>query len=314
MAESIRKGQSISQFVVKDLLPEGSGGMAIVVQATRNDGAEVALKVCRSVSDPFFSNALKAEAEILQKMDHPGVVKILPIHSDIGRKLYMERATEITGHPWYFVMEYLGGGSLRDYLKKISALTPGEAAFIGREVALALGHIHSKGYAHNDIKTDNIMFRHSVVMNSSYEPVLIDFGIAAKLKRIQQDVGSILWMSPERLDESRGAIAPEIIDAAKVDIYAMGVLLYKMLTTKMPFSGVNEKSITTAIRQKIPEHVSVINQKVPKGFDELIIACMEKRPEARPPISQLTKELAYYSTNEITTIPKTRSWFGRKNI
>ncbi len=311
MAVTIKKGQVISQFVVKELLPEGSGGMATVVQATRNDGVGVALKISRIATDPFFATALKAETEILQKLSHPGVVKIIPIQSDIGKQLFMERATELDGHPWYFSMEYLAGGSLRDYQKKIKLLSPGEASFIAREVVLALEHVHSRGYSHNDVKTDNIIFRHPIKRNMRFEPVLIDFGIAAKIKRIQQDAGSLQWMSPERLNQIRGSLAPEVqVDATKVDIYAIGVLLYSILTTKMPFTGMTENGLTSAILNKTPGHVTESNSKVPIGLDELITSCMAKRPEARPTTSQLAKELARYSTDEITTLPKSKSFFG----
>ncbi len=285
--------------------------MATVVRASRRDGLEVALKICRIASDPFFATALKAETEILQKLDHPGVVKIIPIQSDIGKKVYMQRATELDGYPWFFAMEYLVGGSLRELLKNIKLLSSGEASFIALEIIKTLDYVHSKDIVHNDVKTDNILFRQRLEKGATFEPVLIDFGIAAKSKKIQEDAGALPWMSPERLNQLRKELPPEVeVDGRKVDVYALGVLLYRMLTTKMPFTGMTEGSLTSNIQNKMPEHVKVLNAKVPSGLDELIISCMAKRPEARPTTKQLVKELARYSTDQIITLPKGKGLLG----
>jgi serine/threonine-protein kinase len=312
MAIPIKKGQSISQFTVKDLLPEGSGGMATVVRAFSRQGIEVALKISHAADERYYADALIAESEILQKLDNVGVVRILPIETDIGKTRYMERATELPGHPWFFVMEFLAGGSLRDWLKKVGVVAPGEASFIAREITRALEYVHSKSYVHNDVKEDNVLFRRTLEKGGTFEPVLIDFGIAAKTKRIQQDAGSLQWMSPERLQQVRHELAPEVkVDATKVDVYSVGVLLHRMLTARMPFTGTSEGRITSAILHKSPEHVRSANSAVPLGLDELIVACMAKRPEARPSTRELRKELAQYSTDRIVVLPKSTGFLGR---
>ena len=309
MAVVIKKGQKIAQFTVKELLPEGSGGMATVVQATGSDGKEVALKISHSANDQF----LIQESEILQKLDHSGVVKILPIHTEIGKTRYYQRAIELAGHPWFFAMEFLEGGSLRDWLKKVNVLTVSEASFIAREVAKALEYVHSKAFVHNDVKTDNVLFRHKLEKGDSIEPVLIDFGIAARAKRYQADAGSLQWMSPERFSEVRGeGLAPEVkVDPTKVDVYAVGVLLYRMLTSKMPFTGMTEKGITEAILKKTPQDVVTANSKVPPDLDELILLCMSKRPELRPTTRKLIKELDQYTTDHGTVETKNKGLFGK---
>lgn len=110
----------------------------------------------------------------------------------------------------------------------------------------------------------------------------------------------------------RNELAPEVkVDTTKVDIYAIGVLLYRMLTTKMPFTGITEKGVTTAILNKIPEQVRTSNSKVPLGLDELIISCMAKRPEARPATRQLIKELGQYSTEHVVIVPQGKGLFGK---
>ncbi len=311
---TVKINQKISQFVIKEILPEGSGGMAFVVRAAyaKNGHGDVALKISRATNDRFFMNALKAEVEILTRFSHPSIVRVVPIMSEIGRTLYYERATELEGYPWYFVMEYLAGGSLRDLLKNVNQLTVGEACAISSKVAAALGYVHSMGYAHNDVKTDNVLFRKVLDKGTPFEPVLIDFGIAAKVRRIQQDAGALPWMSPERLNYVRGELAPEFqLDATKVDIYAVGVLLYRMLTTKMPFIGMTEGSLTSAILYKQPEDVRSQNPTVPPDLDEMIMTCMSKRPEFRPNVSDLVSFLNRYARDEVVTTGKKRKWlFG----
>ncbi len=309
MSAAIKKGQKIAQFAVKELLPEGSGGMATVVRAIGSNGKEVALKISHSANDSFLMH----ESQILQELDHPGIVKILPIHTEIGKTSYYQRAIELAGHPWFFVMEFLEGGSLSDWLKKVNVLTPGEASFIAREVAKALEYIHSRNFAHNDIKTDNVLFRRKLEKGNSIEPVLIDFGIAARTKRIQTDAGSLLWMSPERFLEVKGeGPAPEVkVDPKKVDVYAVGVLLYRMLTSKMPFTGMTEKRITERILKEKPQDVVASNSKVPPELSDLILSCMSKRAELRPTTHQLIKELSQYSTDHIVVESKGKGFFGR---
>jgi serine/threonine-protein kinase len=305
MGIEIKKGQVIAQFTVEELLPEGSGGMATVVCAVGHDGSKVALKISHAATERYYADALLAEVEILRKLNHPGVVKIIPIKTDGGKIRFVERAVELKDQPWFFAMEFLEGGSLKDYLKKVGTITFGEACFIALEVVKALNYIHSQEYAHNDVKIDNVIFRKDIEKYHVFEPVLIDFGIASKLRRIQADAGSLQWMAPERLQQVRKELPPEIkVDATKVDVYSVGILLYRMLTSKMPFSGKTEHGITSAIMYKTPDNITTINSSVPSGLNNLIHRCISKRPEVRPTTQQLIKELDPFSTNQVITNPK----------
>lgn len=290
MGMIIRKGQTISKFKIVDILPEGSGGMATVVKALCLDNSHhVALKISRSSNfDSFSKNALISEVEILRKLNHPGIVKIFPIPSESGKIVFMERATEISGGPWFFSMEYLEGGSLGDLLKRTKNLTEEESLAIVFRIVRTLDYIHSQGYAHNDIKLNNILFRNILAENSLFDPVLIDFGISRKKERIQQDAGSLQYMAPEQLEEIRNERPPELpIDGGKVDTYAIGVLLYRMLVSRLPLTGFSDAGITTAIKSKIPIEPDQINPKISKYTNDLIMSCLAKKPEARPSNAQM---------------------------
>ena len=304
MGTSLKKGQQISQFKIVEILPEGSGGMANVVKAQHNKtGSFLALKICRSSDFGNFSvNALKAEVEILRRLSHPGIVKIIPIESEIGKTVYMERATEVTGAPWFFAMEYLAGGSVGDLLKKIKNLTEGETGAIIFHVMRALDYIHHQGYSHNDIKMNNVLFRNLLEKNGQFEPVLIDFGITRKKERIQQDAGSLQYMAPEQLAEIRQERPPELaIDGTKVDVYAIGVLMYRMLAQKLPLNGISEVGITTAIMTKTPVEPNQINSQISPQVNELIMACLAKRPENRPTSKQIMLTLHQYADCRFTS-------------
>jgi len=304
MSVNLKKGQVISQFRILEILPEGNGGMATVVKAANiNNSHNVALKLCRSSEYSAFNvNALKAEVGILQLLNHPGIVKIIPIQAEIGKQVFMERATEITGGPWFFVMEYLDGGSVGDLLKKTKTLSEEETGAIIYKLVSALDHIHSKGYAHNDIKANNVLFRKKLEANSTFDPVLIDFGITRKKERVQQDAGSLYYMAPEQLQEIRDERPPEmLLDGTKVDVYSIGVLMYKMLASKLPLSGLSEVGITTAIMTKTPTNPKQINAKISNHVNDLIMSCLAKHPDARPNNQQIKLAFKQYADCTFTS-------------
>jgi serine/threonine-protein kinase len=298
MATKIKKNQLISNFRVIECLPESNGGMAYIVKAQNIKNSDiVALKISKSSEfNDFNINALKAEVRILQILSHPGIVRIYPIQSDIGKKVYMERAVELKGSPWFFIMEYLEGGSVGDLIKKNKTLSEEETGAILYRVIDTLEYIHNSGYAHNDIKASNILFRHALGNNRPFEPVPIDFGITSRKDRVQTDAGSLFYMAPEQLQEMREQRPPEIkIDYSKVDVYAIGVLLYRMLAGKLPLSGKSETGITTAILTKMPSSPQSLNPKISNHMNDLIMACLAKQPEARPTDKQIRFALRQYA-------------------
>ena len=123
-------------------------------------------------------------------------VRLFLLPRDDRAPVAYARAIELPGHPYFFAMEYLAGGTLDDMLKEFKKLLLPEAAAIGLSVARALDHMHQKNYAHNDLKLENIVFRYPVVAGQAYSPTLIDFGIATRT-RLQAAAGSIYIMSPE---------------------------------------------------------------------------------------------------------------------
>ena len=302
MTRRIGVGTAVGPYRVTRELPESKGGMARVYVAERElpDGTrhQAALKVAR-VTDPedqegtspqqqIYYEALNNEVECLKILRHPNIVKVYPIPWGARRDPYIARATELAGRPWFFIMEYLTGGPLSSRIGR-RGLPLKEAVEIAYQVCLALEYIHSKEIAHLDLKPDNVLFRYPVVDGGRLEPVLIDFGIAARTHLRAIDAGSLAYTPPERLRLFRGELAPEqLVDQRPVDVYCMGLLLYRMLTGRLPFVGRSKKSITTAILNESPTRPSQYRSDIKPAIEGIILAALQKDPSQRPKVQELS--------------------------
>lgn len=306
----IRENTRVGPYTVIRALPEGKGGMARIYEAVRltEEGTElrVALKVAKTVPpggrqdrsqqdelEQFYREALNNEVEYLKRLKHPSIVRLYPIPWAKGMKKdpYIARATNIEGAPWFCVMEYLQGDSVENRIRSLKQLHLREAVEIAHQISLALDHIHSKGVAHLDVKPDNVLFRYPLTDETRPETVLIDFGIARREGKQGLEAGAISYMPPERLLLLRGDIVPESeIDRSRVDVYGLGIMLYKMLTGRLPFGGTNRSSITSAILRQAPTRPSRYSD-VPQAMDDIVLQALEKDPQRRPSAQMLASML-----------------------
>lgn len=308
-------GTTIGPFTIVETMPAGHGGMArVYIAAVGHHAANaignvdslperVALKIARVIASQvspseqaFYFEALNNEVEILKRMRHPNIVRLFPIPRGLPRNPYAARAPELDGAPWFCAMEFLGGGSLEARLKALSVLPMDEAMEVAYQISLALDHIHVKGMAHLDVKPDNILFRYPVGAGGSnlrnLQPVVIDFGIAAKMRKAGPQAGSIPFMAPERIRMMRGEVAPELFgDQSKVDVYGIGVLLYRMLTGHLPYEGLPRDELTSAILDTQPKSPRELNSAISVKIDEIVMATLEKDPNQRPRIDEVVTRL-----------------------
>jgi serine/threonine protein kinase len=294
----ITVGSLVGPYTITSVLPQGQGGMARVYSARGESRSgvtyDVALKVMRadvadSQEEEFFSAALHNEVEILRRLRHPNVVRIYPIPLGGQRATpFIARDHDLPGEPWYFVMEYLGGGSLGGMLKRRKRLPVEEAVQIAGQIATALDYVRAKGIAHRDVKPDNILFRAGAGAEGHVEPVLVDFGIAAKLRRIGLPAGSIRYMSPERLQVVRGELDPDqVADEAEGDVYALGGMVYQMLTGHPLFEEYEGDRLANAILERAPTLLQRYNPEIPPPLEEVVMRMLRKDPSRRPTAEEM---------------------------
>lgn len=297
------KGRTLYQgtYELKDAI--SSGGFATVYLAFQRDRPEpLALKI-GIVSDNSAHALMRQEARIIGELTHRNIVTIFPIPFADHRDLYYASAIEVVGNPVFFVMEYLSGGTLDQYLNQVGALTVEEATTIGLEVARALDYIHRKNYAHNDLKLENILFRQPVEVGEPFSIALIDFGTATSVK--PPDAGSRYVMPPEQVARAKMDVAPELstqLDLTKIDVWGLGVVLYRMLGGRLPFASRSEKRLTDLIMNSRPTSLQSLSESIPAELDDLVVGgCLAKNPADRPTILEVGQRLRHFGQGAVAS-------------
>jgi serine/threonine protein kinase len=265
------------------------------------DASLVVLKIARTGDshNEFYRQSMDNEVERLRRLKHPGIVRIYPIQREGGipNLPYTAEAGGLPDRPWFSVLEHLPGGSLFDMINA-GPMDVGMSLEIARTLASTLDYLHSRKQVHLDLKPDNILFRTPPQPGQLTEPVLIDFGIARDIGQTGLEARTLQYASPERIQDTRQAErAPEM--AARphpaMDVYALGVILYEMLTGRLPFGGRTRGSLTSEIVKATPPPPSKFRQEVNPDLDNLVLNLMDKDPQKRPTALQaavLLEEIA----------------------
>jgi TolB-like protein len=254
----------------------GRGGMAIVYLAhDRKLGRDVALKVLRpELAASLGAERFLREIEIAAKLTHPN---ILPLH-DCGTATATESTANgqrLTANVLYYTMPFVAGESLRDRLEREKQLPIDEALQITKEVADALSHAHALGIVHRDIKPENILF-------AAGHAVVSDFGIAravsaagvGTLTETGLAVGTPAYMSPEQASGAKD------IDG-RSDIYALGCVLYEMLSGEAPYLGNTPQAIVAKKLSEPTPRISALRETVPAPVEAALTKALAKTPADR---------------------------------
>lgn len=234
----------------------GGGGMALVYKARcRLLNRFVAIKVLRPefTGDEDFVKKFKRESQAAASLSHPNIVSIY----DVG----------LEDDIHYIVMEYIKGQTLKEIIKQKGSLNIEFATNIAIQISSALENAHSNHIVHRDIKSHNIMLKEDRTVK------VTDFGIAravssSTITNTGNIIGSVHYFSPE---QARGGYTDE-----KSDIYSLGVVLYELITGRLPFEGDTPISVALKHVQEEPIKPTLINNKIPKSLEDIVLKCMSK--------------------------------------
>ncbi|KLU61030.1 serine/threonine-protein kinase PrkC [Peptococcaceae bacterium CEB3] len=239
----------------------GAGGMAIVYKA--KDlllNRIVTVKVLREqfLSDEDFVKRFRREAQSAASLSHPNIVSIY----DVGKD----------GNIEYIVMEYVEGRDLKEIIREFAPLSPEQAINLTCQIGEAIRHAHQHHIIHRDIKP------HNILVTAEGRAKVTDFGIAravsaATVTHTGDIVGSVHYLSPE---QAKGLPSDE-----RSDLYSLGIILYELLTGKVPYDGETPIAIALKHLQEVPTRPSQLNPRVGPDLENVIMRAIAKSAEQR---------------------------------
>ena len=290
--DGFEAGEKIDSYRIEE--PVARSGMASIYRATdTRDQRQVALKIPHPdlEADPILFDRFQRESGIGEKLDHPKVMRVFG----------GEKRSRI-----YMVMEWCEGRLLRQILDE-GPLAQDRAIRIAVEVLDALDYIHAHGVVHRDLKPENIM------VDANDRIKLIDFGIAgdSAAKRLTYAnftaaIGTPNYISPEQVRGKRGD--------GRSDLYSMGVILYEMLSGKLPFSGPNPMAAMNERLLNYPLPPTVANPAISPQLQEVLYRALERDPKNRyAKASEFARDLAHLDQVGVEDRIELRDWQKRKS-
>jgi serine/threonine-protein kinase len=289
--DSIEAGAQIDSYRVD--APVARSGMASIFRAVdTRDNRVVALKIPHPdmEADPILFDRFQREAAIGEKLNHPGVMRVYG----------GEKRSRV-----YMVMEWCQGRLLREILTE-GKISQDRAIRIAISVLEALEYIHDNGIVHRDLKPENIM------VDAEDNVKLIDFGIAgdAGARRLTYanftaTLGTADYISPEQVKGKRGD--------GRSDVYAMGIILYEMLTGSQPFSGASPMEVMNDRLLNHPKPPSVADPSISPQLQEVLYRAMERDPKNRyARAHDFAHDLKHLDQVGVEDRPELRNWHKRK--
>jgi serine/threonine protein kinase len=290
--DSVEAGTQIDSYRID--APVARSGMASIFRATdvRNNRV-VALKIPHPdmEADPILSDRFQREAGIGERLNHPRVMRVFG----------GEKRSRV-----YMVMEWCEGRLLRQILEE-GGISQDRAVRIAIEVLEALEYIHENGVIHRDLKPENI------IVDSQDNVKLIDFGIAgdSAARRLTYanftaTLGTADYISPEQVKGKRGD--------GRSDIYAMGIILYEMLTGKLPFTGSSPMEAMNDRLLNYPTPPSVANPAIPPQLQEVLYRALERDPKNRyAKARDFAHDLEHLDQVGVEDRPEIHNWQKRKS-
>jgi serine/threonine-protein kinase len=240
----------------------GSGGMALVYQALDlNLQRQVAVKVLREdlIADPAFTARFLQEARSAANLVHPNIVTVYDFGHDAGR--------------YFLVMEFVDGMELKTLLRRRGRLPVEQAADLMIQICAGVGYAHRAGLVHCDLKPQNIL------VSADLRAKITDFGIARALATIPPDeTNEVVWGSPQYFAPEQAAGGPP---SPASDVYALGVILFEMLTGQLPFRADDSAGLAELHLRATPPSPRRIDPSIPASLEQITLKVLSKEPSAR---------------------------------
>src|SRR5712671_3842306 len=253
-------GENLDQYKLIEVIARS--GMASIFKATDQvDGSTVAIKVpyLQFESDVVFYGRFQREEEVGRRLNHPNIIKVLTPK----RKSRM-----------YIAMEYVEGLALRAMMREPGGMPTEQALNIARQICEAMVYMHSQGVVHRDLKPENILVTNDGMIK------IMDFGIALdeSARRLtwsglSSTIGTPDYMAPEQVSGRHGDV--------RTDIYALGTMLFEMVTGNLPFAATNVYAMMQAKATEDPRPPSSFVLELDPHLEEIILRAIERAPRTR---------------------------------
>lgn len=290
--KTFRRGDRVGPYVIIRRVPGGVGGMAAVYEAKLyGRGKSVAIKVAHTGLAGFLKD--EGAFTVAIGLNHPHIIKLLP--TPIGPGSYDYLVRDPKQGVWFFAMEFMAGGSLRDWLNRRKRLPIPVALEVLKQIGSALDAAHRAGIVHLDVKPSNILFRENPERAKKLHAVLTDFGIARPKGQVDgsQQTLTVEYASPEQamlLQKAQVEVGPAS------DLYSLATVFYEMITGTLPFRADNELALLHhIIYEPLPSPIPGI----PPQLEPILARALAKNPAERYPSAQALVEAIESALPEI---------------
>lgn len=274
--KEFQRGDKVGPYVIIRRVPGGVGGMATVYEAKLyGRGKSVAIKVAHTGLAGFLKD--EGAFTVAIGLNHPHIIKLLPTPIGPGNYDYLVRDPNLG--VWFFAMEFMAGGSLRDWLNRRKRLPIPVALEVLRQIGSALDAAHQAGIVHLDVKPSNILFKDNPEKAKKLHAVLTDFGIARPKGQVDasQQTLTVEYASPEQallLQKAQVEVGPAS------DLYSLATVFYEMITGTLPFKADNELALLHhIIYEPLPSPIP----NVPPPLEPILARALAKNPAERYP-------------------------------